>query len=110
LKGPFGRKLAELKKGVRKASFYLSRDPDLIYRIWPLIVPEDEGPPRIPLDVEDAKAPMFDFTKRFEVLGASLGRGTHRLAAVASVKWGRQSYTEKSHVEGRSRPVMVKIE
>ena len=54
------KKLAEIKKEVRKASFYWSRDPDLPYRIWAMIVPEDGGPPQIPRNVEDAKSKMLD--------------------------------------------------
>ncbi|TLY03172.1 MAG: hypothetical protein E6K95_04300 [Thaumarchaeota archaeon] len=95
---------------MRKASFYWSRDPDLPYRIWPLIVPEEGGPTKIPLSVEDAKTQMFDFFKRFELAGGSLGRGSHRIAASVTVKWGRHSYIEKGQVEGRSRPVVVRIE
>ena len=45
-RGPLLRNLAETKKAVRKASFYWSRDPDLPYRIWAMIVPEDGGPPQ----------------------------------------------------------------
>ncbi len=110
VRGPFSRKIAEVKKEVRKASLYWSRDPDLPYRIWPLVVPEDGGAPKIPANVEDAKSKMFDFAKRFEIPGKTLGRGSHRLAATATAKWGRHSYIEKGEVEGRSRPVVVKIE
>jgi hypothetical protein len=109
-RNPFARRLAEPQKEVRKASFYWSRDPDLPYRIWPLIVPEDGGAPKIPLNVEDAKTQMFDFVKRFELPGSSLGRGSHSIAASVAVKWGRHSYIEKGQVEGRSRPVVVRIE
>jgi len=109
-KSPFAKRLTEPRKEVRRATFYWSRDPDLPYRIWPLIIPEDGGPPKIPLNVEDARAQMFDFVKRFELAGTSLGRGSHRIAASAAVKWGRHSYIEKGKVEGRSRPVVVRIE
>jgi len=109
LRGPLRRKVAEVKKEVRKASFYWSRDPDLPYRIWPLIILEDGGPPKIPLNVEDAKSKMFDFVKRFEVSAATLGRGSHRLTALVSAKWGRHSYLEKGEVAGRSKPVVVVV-
>ena len=108
-RSPFSKRLTEPQKDVRKASFYWSRDPDLPYRIWPLIVPEDGGPPKIPLNVEDAKTQMFDFVKRFELAASSLGRGSHGIAASAAVKWGRHSYIEKGEVEGRSRRVAVRI-
>jgi len=109
-RGPLSKTIVENKKEVRKASFYWSRDPDLPYRIWPFVVPEDGGPPKIPLNVEDAKSKMFDFVRRFSVPAASLGRGSHKLVAVASVKWGRHSYIEKGEVGGRSGQVVVRIE
>src|SRR5207302_6272152 len=53
-RSPFAKRLTEPQKEVRKASFSWSRDPDLPYRIWPLIVPEDGGPPKIPPHVDHA--------------------------------------------------------
>lgn len=104
------RKVTEVKKEVRKATFYWSRDPDLPYRIWTLIIPEDGGAPKIPASVEDAKSKMFDFTKRFDVSAALLGRGKHKLVGIAKVKWGRRSYIEKGEVSRRSEAIEVYVE
>ena len=104
------KKLAEIKKEVRKASFYWSRDPDLPYRIWAMIVPEDGGPPKIPRNVEDAKSKMLDVEKEFRVPAASLGTGKHRLAADAAGKWGRRSFIEKGQASARSRATVVEVE
>ncbi len=104
------KRLAEMRKEVRKASFYWSRDPDLPYRIWAMIVPEDGGPPKIPRNVEDAKSKMLDFEKEFHVPASSLGSGAHRLVASAWGKWGRRSFIEKGDVSSHSRPVVVKVE
>ncbi len=108
-KGPFRKRLSDPMKEVRKASLYWSRDPDLPYRIWPLVVPEDGGPPKIPLNVEDAKSKMFDFVKKFDLSAGSLGGGSHALSAVASVWWGRRSYIEKGRAVGKARPVVIKV-
>ena len=104
------KKVAEIKKEVRKASFYWSRDPDLPYRIWPMIIPEDGGPPKIPRDVEDAKSKMLDVEKKFQIPASHLGRGSHKLVAKAKGKWGRRSFIEKGEVDGRSRPLVITVE
>ena len=104
------RKLGEIKKGVRKASFYWSRDPDLPHRIWAMIVPEDGGPPEIPRSVEDAKAKMLDVEKEFLIQAWKLGPGTHRLVASAKARWGRRSFIEKGKVESTSKPLVIQIE
>jgi hypothetical protein len=104
------RKVAEVKKAVRRASFYWSRDPDLPYRIWAMIVPETGGPPIIPHSVEDAKAKMLDVEKEFSIPGSSLGAGKHSLVAEVSAKWGRRSFIEKGQVSSRSKPLVIEIE
>ena len=104
------RKLAEIKKEVRKASFYWSRDPDLPYRIWAMIVPEDGGPPKIPRNVEDAKGKMLDVEKEFSISASSLGPGKHKLVADVKARWGRRSFIEKGDLSSRSKPVVVQIE
>jgi hypothetical protein len=109
-RGLLSSRLASVDKAVRKASFYWSRDPDLPYRIWAMIVPEDGGPPKIPVSVEDAKSKMLDFTNTFEVQASALGRGKHSLAGSAEAKWGRRSYIEQGSVSGRSRSVVVTVE
>jgi hypothetical protein len=104
------RKLAEIKKEVRRASFYWSRDPDLPYRIWAMIVPEDGGPPKIPRNVEDAKSKMLDVEKDFSFPASALGPGKHRLVAEVKAHWGRRSFIEKGDITAKSRPTVVQIE
>ena len=104
------RKLGESKKEVRKASFYWSRDPDLPYRIWAMIVPEDGGPPQIPRSVEDAKSKMLDVEKEFQIPASALGAGSHKLVADVKAKWGRRSFIEKGEVSSKSEPLVVQIE
>ncbi len=103
------RTLAQIKKEVRRASFYWSRDPDLPYRVWPMIVPEDGGPPKIPLNVEDAKSKMLDVEKTFKVAAASMGPGKHKMVGEVRARWGRRSFIEKGSVDMKSRPVVIEI-
>ncbi len=105
-----GRKLATTGKEVRRARFYWSRDPDLPFRIWTAIVPEDGGAPVIPAGVEEARTKFLDIVKRFDVPAKALGRGTHKLTATVNVEWGRRSYIEKGKASARSKPVLVKVE
>jgi hypothetical protein len=109
-RGISSKKLAELKKEVRKASFYWSRDPDLPYRIWAMIVPEDGGAPKIPRGVDDAKAKMLDVEKEFSFPASTLGPGTHRLVADAWAGWGRRSFIEKGEASARSKPLVIRVE
>ena len=104
------RKLAEVRKAVRRASFYWSRDPDLPYRIWAMIVPEDGGPPKIPRNVEDAKSKMLDVEKDFSFPASVLGPGQHKLVAEVKTHWGRRSFVEKGALSSKSKPVVVRID
>ncbi len=108
-RGPLVRALAGTKKSVRKASFYWSRDPDLPYRIWAMVVPEDGGPPEIPTNVEDAKSKMLDFTKTYGIPASALGVGRHRLVGEVHAKWGRHSFIEKGSVSSKSRPLVIEV-
>ncbi len=94
---------------MRRASFYWSRDPDLAYRIWVMIVPEGGGPPEIPRSVEEAKAKMLDVEKEFKFPASSLGPGRHKLVADVKAKWGRRSFIEKGEVSAKSEPLVIEI-
>jgi hypothetical protein len=108
-RGLSSRKLAEIEKEVRRASFYWSRDPDLPYRIWAMIVPEDGGPPKIPRNVEDAKSKMLDVDKEFSIPASLLGPGKHKVVTDVVGKWGRRSFIEKGQVNSRSKPLVIEI-
>lgn len=109
-RGPLTKRIAEIKKAVRKASFYWSRDPDLPYRIWAMIVPEDGGPPKVPLNVEDAKKKMLDVTKTFEISASGLGPGRHKLIGEVHARWGRRSFIEKGSVSSKTEPQVIEVE
>jgi hypothetical protein len=109
-RGPISTKLGKVSKRVRKASFYWSRDPDLPHRIWAMVIPEDGGPPKIPTNVEDAKAKMLNFTETFQVPASALGKGKHTIGASADLSWGRRSFIEKGRASGKPKPVVVQVE
>jgi len=108
-RGFLTRRIVEVKKEVRKASFYWSRDSEIPYRIWAMIVPEDGGPPQIPSNVEDAKAKMLDITKTFEIPASRLGPGRHRLAGEMHAAWGRRSFIEKGSVSSKSKSCVIEV-
>ena len=109
-RGPLTRKLAEAKKEVRKASFYWSRDPDLPYRIWAMVIPEDGGPPKIPRSVEDAKSKMLDVKKTFRFPASAIGKGRHRLVGNACASWSRRSFIEKGSASSKSKPLVIEVD
>lgn len=109
-RGLLTRKVAEIRKQVRRASFYWSRDPDLPYRIWAMIVPEDGGPPQIPRSVEDAKSKMLDVDKTLRFPAAALGTGRHKIVGTAYAKWGRRSFIEKGTLSEKSKPLVIEVE
>ena len=108
--GVLGEEVAGTRKEVRKGKFYWSRDPDLPYRIWTAIIPEDGGGPIIPVSVEDAKAKMFDVAKQYEIPADSFGPGTHLLQGKVRVSWGRRTFIEKGSARGTSKRVNLMIE
>lgn len=109
-RGPLTRKIAEIKKEVRRASFYWSRDPDLPYRVWAMVVPEDGGPPKIPRNVEDAKSKMLDVEKAFHIPAPKIGTGRHKIVGNVYARWGRRSFIEKGSVQLKSKPAVIEIE
>jgi hypothetical protein len=75
-----------------------------------MIVPEDGGPPKIPRNVEDAKAKMLDVEKEFSFPASVLGHGPHKLVAEAKGRWGRRSFIEKGEVTSKSKPLVIEVE
>ena len=108
-RGLTSKKVVEPSKLIRKASFYWSRDPDLPYRIWAMVMPEDGGGPLIPTGVEDAKSRMLDFTQTFKIPASKLGTGKHTLTASAEAKWPRRSFIEKGSVSGKAAQAVVQV-
>ncbi|MGD0396530.1 MAG: hypothetical protein ABSB26_06430 [Nitrososphaerales archaeon] len=109
-RGLLTRKLVEIRKEVRKASFFWSRDPDLPYRIWVMVVPEDGGPPKMPRNVEEAKSKMFDVEKTLRFSASALGKGKHRLVGSVDASWGRKSFIEKGSASSKSKPLVIEVE
>ena len=96
--GPVAKNLIRPQKFVRRASFYWTRNPDInpdySKKVWCMVVLEGREPV-IPKNEEEVKLNMFDIEKTFHLLGSDLGRGKHKLKAVAKASWGRHIFTEK---------------
>ncbi|GBC74948.1 hypothetical protein HRbin06_00256 [archaeon HR06] len=104
----FLRKLLGEFEFIRKAKFYWSRNPDLPYRIWVMIV-DEEGNPILPKDEMEAKEFLFDGVKSFNFFGKEIGLGKHRLAAEVNVKWLKHTFTDKNSLKVKSNFVEVEI-
>ncbi|MFQ5951691.1 MAG: hypothetical protein ACE5KH_06375 [Candidatus Geothermarchaeales archaeon] len=99
-------KIIKPQKFVRKATFYWTRNPDLPYRIWALIVQEGDNP-IVPKDEDDARSLMFDLEKTFHVMGSDLGKGDHRLSATVKLKWARHTFIESGSTSQKSPDIRV---
>jgi len=107
MRGPLGKEI--LKAYVRhKAKFYWSRDPQKHNQIWIMTV-DEFGSPSLPRTEHEAQSALFDLSKSFEVLGADIGKGRHRLVAQVKVKWGRHTFTDAGSVSCRSNPIYLSV-
>lgn len=109
----FKKKLSSNKKiktdkFVRKATFYWTRNPELPYRIWILVVQENYEP-IVPQDILSAKSFMFDFNKSYNFTGSDLGSGTHEIMAKVKIKWTRHSLIGQSSVSQTSNVVKIVV-
>ncbi|MEM4311409.1 MAG: hypothetical protein QXX95_03375 [Nitrososphaerales archaeon] len=102
------KKLLSDLKFVRKAKFYWSRNPDLPYRIWVMIVDED-GNPILPKDEEEAKSVFFEGFKSFSFFGKEIGLGEHGLIANMKAKWSKHSFIDKGEIEANSNKVSIEV-
>lgn len=108
-KGPlFARRIAGPVRLRRRATFYWSRDPLLPYRIWVMVV-DEAGVPRLPKDVEEARAMLMDVEWTFALAPGALARGARQLFARVRASWGRHSFADKGSVEGASPPLRIEV-
>ncbi|MBV9177857.1 MAG: hypothetical protein JO327_13065 [Nitrososphaeraceae archaeon] len=95
-----GRKTILPLKFIRKAVMFWTRNPKIPHRIWISIIKDDQ--PFYPLNVDEAKALLFDVKKVIEVNGNDLKSGRHNLVANIKVRWGKHSYTEPTVISTHS--------
>lgn len=106
--GVFRRRLMAPIQIVRRATLYWSRNPDLPYRIWAMIINEDRVP-SLPKSEQEAQTAFFDVTKSVDLLGSDLGRGTHALALRVHAKWGKHIVIKPGGCVAQSRPTRLRV-
>jgi len=94
------------KKLGRKATLYWSRNPELPYRIWAMIIDEN-GRPSLPDDVEDARRSFFDGSLKFGLLGSDIGKGKHTIQAKIRTRWGKHSYIAQGDIRGATNKISL---
>lgn len=97
-------------KAVKKASIYWTRNPEMVRlfekKVWALII-DERRVPHIPATEEEARKKLFEFEASFQILGADLGRGNHRLRAQVGASWGRHIFSEKGTISGSSDTIKI---
>jgi hypothetical protein len=107
--GLFRQRLMKPIRIVRRATLYWSRNPDLPYRIWAMIINEDRVP-SLPKSEQEAQAAFFDVAKSVDLIGSDLGRGTHALALRVQAKWGRHVIIAPGACEGQSAATRLRVQ
>lgn len=98
--------IIEPKKMWRKATLYWSRNPELPYRIWAMIIDEN-GRPSLPGDEEDARKSLFDGSLKFGVLGSDIGKGKHTIQAKIRTRWGKHTYVDQGDLRGLTNKISI---
>ena len=104
--GVLKKHIIKPRKFVRKITFYWSRNPDLPYRIWALVVKEDFDP-IVPKNTNEAKSLALDVKKTYRVLASDLGKGHHKLSAKVKIKWAKHSFIQKGKTIKTSPRIQV---
>lgn len=94
------------KKFKRKATLYWSRNPELPYRIWAMIIDEN-GRPSLPGNEEDARKALFDGSLKFGLLGSDIGKGKHTIEAKIRTRWGKHSYIPQGDIRGATNKLSL---
>ncbi len=94
------------KKLWRKATLYWSRNPELPYRIWAMIIDEN-GRPSLPDTEEDARKCLFEGSLKFDILASDIGKGNHTIQAQLRTRWGKHSYVDQGDLRGSTNKISL---
>ena len=101
-------KLLNLKKLVRKAILFWTRNPKIQHRIWITIVKDDN--PFYPLEEEEAKNLLFDFQKEIEIESNKLKIGKNKISIKITTSWGTHEYIEKNEITKETNIEEIEID
>ncbi|HEY7572169.1 MAG TPA: hypothetical protein VH796_12455 [Nitrososphaeraceae archaeon] len=100
-----GRKTITSLKFVRKAVLFWTRSPKIPYRVWIMIVKDDES--FYPSTVDEAKSLLFDIEKIIELNMNGLKPGKHTLKADIRVTWGKHLFSNPTKIHARSDEIHI---
>ena len=98
-------KIIESKKLIRKAIFFWTRNPKIDHRIWIMIVKDDI--PFYPLEEEEARQLLFDFTKDIEIKPEVLRKGKNDITVLVELSWGKHEFIEKNSLKKESNSQQI---
>ena len=96
----------------RKASIFWTRNPKLVNpmkekRIWVQVAKNFE--PFIRLTEEEVRQELFDFSEEFHFKASELGKGKHKIGAVAFVSWQTHEFIEKGESKSQAEGIEITI-
>lgn len=100
-------KVIDTIKLIRKGVFFWTRNPKINYRIWIMIVKDEE--PFYPLEEEEARQLLFEFHKDLEINLESLSKGKNNISVSARLSWGKHDFIEKSQILKESNTVLIDL-
>jgi hypothetical protein len=98
-------KIIESIKLIRKAIFFWTRNPKIDHRIWIMIVKDDI--PFYPLEEEEARQLLFDFSKDIEIKHGVLRKGKNDITVLVELSWGKHEFIEKNSLKKESNSQQI---
>jgi hypothetical protein len=99
------RNVVSSLKFIRKGVLFWTRSPKIPYRIWIMIVKDDNS--FYPTTADEAKALLFDVDKVIEINGSDLKPGKHIFHADINVSWGKHYFSEPSKLHAKSNEIQI---
>jgi len=100
-----GRKVIASLKFVRKAVLFWTRSPKIPYRIWIMIVKDDDS--FYPSTIDEAKSLLFDIDRVIELNISDIKPGRHTLIAEIRVSWGKHLFSNPTKIHAKSGEIQI---
>ena len=100
-----GRKVIASLKFVRKAVLFWTRSPKIPYRIWIMIVKDDDS--FYPSTIDEAKSLLFDIDRVIELNISDIKPGKHTLIAEIRVSWGKHLFSNPTKIHAKSGEIQI---
>jgi hypothetical protein len=100
-----GRKALASLKFVRKAVLFWARSPKIPYRVWIMIVKDDDS--FYPSTIDEAKSLLFDIDRVIELNISDIKPGKHALIAEIRVSWGKHLFSNPTKIHAKSGEIQI---